>query len=83
MQIPTETDKQPMGENDGCVIQILAGSTFRVRLDDGTEVHARLSGRIRRIYQCILIHGRVRIALDEDNPRQGIIIKCYDQDNCD
>ncbi len=43
---------------DGTIIEALPGTQFRVRLDNGHEVIAYLSGRMRRYYIRILLGGR-------------------------
>ena len=82
MSTPSLIESQPLPESDGCVIEMLPNSTFRVILDNGREIFARLSGRTRRNYRCVVVHGRVRITLNKDNPDWGAITQCLELDNC-
>ena len=46
---------------DGLVIEALPGTQFRVRLDNGHEVLAYLSGKMRKHYIRILLGDRVAL----------------------
>ena len=48
---------------DGVVIEALPGTQFRVKLDNGHEVLAYLSGKMRKHYIRILLGDRVRVEL--------------------
>ncbi len=48
---------------DGTVIEALPATQFRVRLDNGHEVLAYLSGKMRRYYIRILLGDRVRMEM--------------------
>ena len=48
---------------DGLVIEALPGTQFRVKLDNGHEVLAYLSGKMRRHYIRILLGDRVSLEL--------------------
>jgi translation initiation factor IF-1 len=48
---------------DGTVIEALPGTQFRVKLDNGHEVLAYLSGKMRRYYIRILLGDRVRMEM--------------------
>lgn len=50
-------------ELEGTVIEALPGTMFRVKLDDGHEVLAYLSGKMRKFYIRILLGDRVRVEL--------------------
>ena len=48
---------------DGVVIEALPGTQFRVRLDNGHEVLAYLSGKMRKHYIRILLGDRVSMEM--------------------
>lgn len=60
-------------ELEGTVIEALPGTMFRVRLDDGHEVLAYLSGKMRKFYIRILLGDRVRVELTPYDLAKGRI----------
>ena len=60
---------------DGQVIEALPSATFRVTLDDGKEVIAHLSGRMRLHYIKVLVGDRVSIEFGPYDELKGRIIK--------
>jgi translation initiation factor IF-1 len=48
---------------DGIVIEALPGTQFRVRLENGHEVLAYLSGKMRKHYIRILLGDRVTLEM--------------------
>ena len=48
---------------DGVVIEALPGTQFRVRLENGHEVLAYLSGKMRKHYIRILLGDRVSLEM--------------------
>jgi translation initiation factor IF-1 len=48
---------------EGVVIEALPGTQFRVRLDNGHEVLAYLSGKMRKHYIRILLGDRVAMEM--------------------
>ena len=64
-------------EIEGSVIETLPNATFRVTLDNGHEVMAYLSGKMRKHYIRILLGDRVRVELSEYDLRRGRITYRY------
>jgi translation initiation factor IF-1 len=60
-------------EVEGTVVESLPGMMFRVRLDDGHEVLAYLSGKMRKYYIRILLGDRVRVELSAYDLTKGRI----------
>ena len=60
---------------EGQVIEELPSATFRVNLDDGKEIIAHLSGRMRLHYIKVLVGDRVSIEFSPYDESKGIIIK--------
>ena len=61
----------------GTVIEALKGGRFRVRLENGHEVLAYLSGKMRRYYIRILLGDRVKLELSPYDLTQGRIVYRY------
>jgi translation initiation factor IF-1 len=66
--------KEDKVEIEGTVIEALPGTQFRVRLDNGHEVLAYLSGKMRKYYIRILLGDRVRLELSPYDLNRGRII---------
>lgn len=73
--MPKETDSKI--EIEGSVIETLPNATFRVTLDNGHEVMAYLSGKMRKHYIRILLGDRVRVELSEYDLKRGRITYRY------
>ncbi|MCL4275016.1 MAG: translation initiation factor IF-1 [Anaerolineales bacterium] len=58
---------------DGLVIEALPGTQFRVRLDNGHEVLAYLSGKMRKHYIRILLGDRVSLEMSPYDMSRGRI----------
>ncbi len=59
---------------EGTIVEALPGTQFRVRLDNGHEVLAYLSGRMRKFYIRILLGDRVRIEMSPYDLTRGRIV---------
>jgi translation initiation factor IF-1 len=60
-------------EVEGNVVEALPNATFKVSLDNGHEVLAYLSGKMRKYYIRILLGDRVRVELSEYDLKRGRI----------
>lgn len=60
---------------NGTVLEALPGATFRVRLDDGRELLAYVSGKMRMYHIKILLGDKVIIELTEYDDKRGRIIR--------
>ena len=61
----------------GTVTEALPGTQFRVELDNGHEVLAYLSGKMRKYYIRILLGDRVDIELSPYDLERGRIVYRY------
>lgn len=59
---------------EGTVIEALPATQFRVRLDNGHEILAYLSGKMRKYYIRILLGDRVRVELSPYDLTRGRIV---------
>ena len=61
-------------EVEGIVKEALPNTTFRVMLDNGYEVLAHISGKLRMNYIKILPGDKVTMEISAYNPQKGRII---------
>ena len=59
---------------EGSVVEALPSTQFKVRLDNGHEVLAYLSGKMRKYYIRILLGDRVRVEMSPYDLTRGRII---------
>jgi len=71
------TKKEEKIEKEGTVIEALPGTQFRVELDNGHEVLAYLSGKMRKYYIRILLGDRVRVEISSYDLTRGRITYRY------
>ncbi|NDJ33348.1 MAG: translation initiation factor IF-1 [Chloroflexi bacterium] len=61
----------------GTIIEALPDMKFRVELDEGPEVMAYVSGKMRRNFIRILLGDRVKVELSPYDPTNGRITYRY------
>ncbi len=59
---------------EGTIVEALPGTQFRVELDNGHEVLAYLSGKMRKYYIRILLGDRVRVEISPYDLSRGRIV---------
>lgn len=59
---------------EGTIVEALPGTQFRVRLENGHEVLAYLSGRMRKYYIRILLGDHVRVEMSPYDLTRGRIV---------
>ncbi|MBI4919974.1 translation initiation factor IF-1 [Candidatus Azambacteria bacterium] len=57
----------------GTVVEALPNTTFRVKIDDNSEILAHLSGKMRLNFIRVLVGDRVEVELSVDKKRGRII----------
>jgi translation initiation factor IF-1 len=62
---------------DGTVIEVLGNDLFRVSLENGHEVLAHLSGRMRKNFIRIMLSDKVTVELTPYDLTRGRIIYRY------
>jgi len=60
---------------NGTVLETLPGATFKVKLDDGRELLAYASGKIRMYRIKILLGDKVTVELTEYDDKRGRITR--------
>ncbi|MFH1129528.1 MAG: translation initiation factor IF-1 [Patescibacteria group bacterium] len=66
--------KQEGIKKDGIIIEGLPNANFKVKLDDGSEVLAHVSGKMRIHFIKILAGDRVKIELSPYDSTRGRIV---------
>lgn len=59
---------------EGTIIEALPGTQFRVKLENGHEVLAYLSGKMRKYYIRILLGDRVKVEMSPYDLNRGRIV---------
>ena len=65
--------KEDVIEFDGTVEEVLPGSTFKVRLDNGHVITAHISGKLRLHYIRILEGDKVKVEMSPYDLTRGRI----------
>jgi len=71
-----------MGNKDiiqitGIVVESLPGTTFRIRIEDGTEILGHLAGKMRIHYIRILPGDKVLLEVARLGDKRGRIVRRY------
>lgn len=69
--------KQASIEQDGVIIEALSNAMFRVELENGHEVIAHISGKMRMYYIKILPGDRVKLEMSPYDLTKGRIVYRY------
>ena len=69
--------KQNAIEQDGTIVEALSNAMFRVELQNGYEVIAHLSGKMRMHYLTILPGDKVRLEMTPYDLTKGRIVFRY------
>lgn len=59
---------------EGKITQVLAGTMFRVELDNGHQLLAHISGKMRRRFIRMNVGDRVRLEMSPSNLNKGRIV---------
>ena len=66
--------KQEPIEMQGEVTEVLPNAMFRVELENGHEVLAKLAGKVRRHRIRVVLGDRVTVAVSPYDPTRGFIV---------
>ncbi len=69
----TNKEKEGKIRMEGTVVEALPGTQFRVKLENGHEVLAYLSGKMRKYYIRILLGDRVSVEMSPYDLTRGRI----------
>jgi translation initiation factor IF-1 len=68
------SDKEAPIELDGTVTAVLAGTMFRVKLRNGHEVLAHISGKMRKRFIRLVIGDQVKLEMSQYDPDKARIV---------
>ena len=66
--------KQSAIEKDGVIVEALSNAMFRVELENGVDITAHISGKMRMHYIKILPGDKVNVAMTPYDLNKGIIV---------
>jgi translation initiation factor IF-1 len=69
--------KQPLIKQDGVILEALSNAMFRVKLENGHEILATISGKMRMHYIRILPGDKVGVEMSPYDLSRGRIIFRY------
>jgi translation initiation factor IF-1 len=69
--------KQPSIEQDGTIVEALSNAMFRVELENGHQVIAHISGKMRMNYIKILPGDKIRLEMSPYDLSKGRIVYRY------
>ncbi|MCL4538177.1 MAG: translation initiation factor IF-1 [Bacteroidetes bacterium] len=69
--------KQGQIKVDGTITETLPNATFRVKLDNGHEIFAHISGKMRMNFIKILVGDKVTVELSPYDLSKGRIVYRY------
>lgn len=69
--------KQPNIEQDGTIVEALSNAMFRVELENGHQVIAHISGKMRMHYIRILSGDKVKLEMSPYDLTKGRIVYRY------
>ena len=69
--------KQPSIEQDGTIVESLSNAMFRVELENGVQIIAHISGKMRMHYIKILPGDKVKVEMSPYDLTKGRIVFRY------
>lgn len=69
-----EVDREAAVELEGVVTSVLAGTMFRVKLQNGHEVLAHISGKMRKRFIRLVVGDNVKIEMSPYDPDKARIV---------
>ena len=69
--------KQSAIEQDGIIVESLSNAMFRVELENGVQIRAHISGKMRMHYIKILPGDRVKVEMSPYDLTKGRIVFRY------
>jgi translation initiation factor IF-1 len=67
-------EKKQILKEEGVVTEVLPNTTFKVKLEDGTEMLAHLSGKMRKYYIRVLKGDKVTVEFSPYGKDRGRIV---------
>lgn len=65
--------KDDLIQIDGKVIDVTGGGNYRIELDNGMEITARLCGKMKRFKIRVIVGDKVTVGVSPYDPSHGLI----------
>lgn len=66
--------KDDLAQLEGKIIDVLAGGNYKVKLDNGVEIQAKLCGKMRRFNIRVVVGDKVTVGVSPYDPTHGLIM---------
>jgi translation initiation factor IF-1 len=66
--------KEDLAQFDGKVVDVLAGGIYKIKLDNGVEILAKLCGKMRRFNIRVVVGDKVTVGVSPYDPTHGLIM---------
>ncbi len=66
--------KDDLAQFEGKVVDVVAGGTYKVQLDNSIEVSAKLCGKMRKFNIRVVVGDRVTVGVSPYDPTHGLIM---------
>ena len=66
--------KDDLAQFEGRIVDALAGGIYKVRLENNTELSAKLCGKMRRFNIRVVVGDKVTIGVSPYDPTHGLIM---------
>lgn len=66
--------KEDLAQLDGKVMDALAGGIYKIQLDNGIEITAKLCGKMRRFNIRVVLGDKVTVGVSPYDPTHGLIM---------
>ena len=67
--------RDDLAQTEGLVTDVSTGGNFKVKLDSGHEIPAKLSGRMRKFNIRVILGDRVTVGISPYDTTHGLIIR--------
>ena len=69
--------RDDLAQIEGVVTDVKAGGMFAIELETGAQIHAKLSGRMRKFHIRVIEGDRVTVGVSPYDPTHGLIIHLH------
>ncbi len=66
--------REDLAQIEGVILDVLAGGNFTVKLANGQNITAKLSGRMRKFHIRVILGDRVTVGVSPYDPTHGLIL---------
>lgn len=66
--------KEDLAHCDGRVVDQIGGGLYRIELDNGVSIQAKLCGKMKRFRIRVVVGDRVTVGLSPYDPSHGLVL---------